>query len=45
MSKKKFEAWESNPRPLGSEVESKKMQEKRCEEWESNSQPPRQIQG
>ena len=42
-NKIKCEAWESNPRPLGSEGESKEMKEKRCETWESNPQPPRQI--
>lgn len=41
----KREAWESNPRPLGSEGESKEMKEKRCEAWESNPQSPRKIQG
>ena len=39
----KCEAWESNPRPLGSEGESKEMKEKKCEAWESNVRPPRQI--
>ena len=42
--KKKCEASESNPRPLGSEGESKEMKEKRREAWEQNPRPHRQIQ-
>ena len=36
MKEKKCEAWESNPRPLGSEGESKEMKEQTCESWKSN---------
>ena len=43
--RKKSEAWESNPRPRGSEGKSNEMKEKRCEAWESNPRPPRQIHG
>ena len=43
MKEEKCEAWESNPRPLGSGGELKEMNEKSCEAWESNPRPPRQI--
>ena len=45
MKEKKCESWESNPRPLCSEGESKEMKQKKSEAWESNPRPPRQIYG
>ena len=45
MKEKKCEAWESYPRPLGSEGGLRKLKKRDVRRENRTQRPPRQIQG